>query len=201
MHNFRTSQENLQQQSQQLLALAQQSTQQQQQQILQLQQQQQHQSNIAALVGGGQGVAPDVIINGAGNCGRSSVPIVSSNFSEATASKNLNSGNSLLNRQMHLLHESSTSPPSSGTLSAKQLQQQLKGNSNSPSPSTSSENRHPLKKRLLDAVVHETLDGSSRNTPSGITGNANASLNVVDIMSVDGPDYALKIPKIVSIEN
>jgi len=51
----------------------QQRQQQHQQQLqLQLQQLQDHQSTIAALVGGGKGVARDLVINGSGG-GRSSV--------------------------------------------------------------------------------------------------------------------------------
>lgn len=176
----------MQQQSQQLLALAQQSAQQ-QQQILQQQQklaqQQQHQSNIAALVGGGQGVAPDVIINGAGNCGRSSVPICNTNFSEPDGGSG--TVNSITSRQIHSLNERSISP--SATFAAQQLQQQLK--SNSDSPSTSSENRHPLKKRLLDAIGRDPLESTSVNM--ALNGILNLNDNSTDCA-------ATKIAKLVS---
>ncbi|KAH7728185.1 Zinc fingerC2H2 type family protein [Aphelenchoides avenae] len=107
------------------------------QQLLQLQQQQkllaQHQSNISALVGAGAGVAPDAIINGAGNSGRSSVPADS---------------HSSLHGDLHL------SPP-------PQLAQAAAPTSTaSPAPQNVPDNRHPLKKRLLDAVAREAENAS-----------------------------------------
>nr|CAD2171514.1 unnamed protein product [Meloidogyne enterolobii] len=72
------------QQSQpQLKMVHQQRQQQHQQQLqLQLQQLQDHQSTIAALVGGGKGVARDLVINGSGG-GRSSVPsLIQQHFSK-----------------------------------------------------------------------------------------------------------------------
>uniref|UniRef100_A0A915CT26 C2H2-type domain-containing protein n=1 Tax=Ditylenchus dipsaci TaxID=166011 RepID=A0A915CT26_9BILA len=120
-----------------------------------LAQQQQHQSNIAALVGGGMGVAPDVIINGAGNCGRSSVPIGAGSTSR-TAQDNLTEPSVT---HQHILSASSSS----------------KSNSDSPTPA---ENRHPLKKRLLDAVARETESCSSAVVDVVMDENAESSNKV-----------------------
>lgn len=155
--------------------------------LLQVQQQQkllaqqQHQSNIAALVGGGMGVAPDVIINGAGTCGRSSVPICSSTISNS----------SLRNIVTSLDNISVSSSPltiattSFSTFNVSQQQQcattNSASNTNSPVALTSnSETR--LKKRLLDSVTRE---------------NENNNF-VVDFVNSDQPESASKIAKIVS---
>ncbi|KAI1724486.1 transcription factor HIVEP3 [Ditylenchus destructor] len=133
--------------------------------LLQIQQNKllaQHQSNIAALVGGGMGVAPDaihsadVIVNGAGNCGRSSVPIgagsVTSRNQSATGSDN--------------------SPPVS-EISAQQMVCTFRNAANdSPNPS---ENRHPLKKRLLDAVAREAENNSESTMVDVVSDQAESS--------------------------
>ncbi|KAI6191972.1 Transcription factor HIVEP3 [Aphelenchoides bicaudatus] len=113
----------------------------------QLQQQQkllaqkQHQSNIAALVGGGAGVAPDSLILNGSSSGRSSVPIGSGTTGAGVQA----------------------SPP-------------IPTNRNAGSPSTSStgsENRHPLKKRLLESVAKNSSDAnnaqSTTSSPTSVT--------------------------------
>lgn len=160
--------------------------------LLQVQQQQrllaqqQHQSNIAALVGGGMGVAPDVIINGAGTCGRSSVPIGS-----ATGVSNGTLRN-IVTALDNVSVSSSPSTISTASFSTFVSQQQSinsdsainTSNRNSPISSTNNaEARYPLKKRLLDSVARES---ESNNF-------------VIDVVNSDQPESATKIAKIVSI--
>jgi hypothetical protein len=111
----------------------------------------QHQSNISALVGAGAGVAPDAIINGAGNSGRSSVPVDSGT-------------------PMH--NEIRLSPPQQAKPSAANT------STSSPAPSVSSENKHPLKKRLLEFAREAE----------------NASTDALH----DSAQSASKVPKVVS---
>lgn len=163
----------------------QQTTFNQQQLLLQVQQQQrllaqqQHQSNIAALVGGGMGVAPDAIIHDAGTCGRSSVPICSSTIS-----------NGFLQNIVTALDNISvsSSPLTIATASTFNVSQQQQcattdsgSNTNSPVALTSNSEAR-LKKRLLDSVTRE-----------------NENNNFIDnFVNSDQPESATKIAKIVS---
>jgi hypothetical protein len=112
----------------------------------------------------GMGVAPDVIINGAGNCGRSSVPIgAGGNRSETQEN--------------------------SPVLELLPTGHQLMASSKSTSDSPPVENRHPLKKRLLDAVAREAENASGPSSSS----------MMMDVV-VDDDESSTKVPKIVSIQ-
>ena len=138
----------------------------QQQQIYMLQQQQkllaqkQHQTNIAALVGGGAGVAPEQLVLDSLSNGRSSVPA-------NTGAQNVQA-----------------SPPI-----------QTAG-----SPSTSSENRHPLKKRLLESVAKNSCDGANSTTssPTSVTPSTTNSNSMPNIDIHEAQNSPAKIQKLVS---
>ncbi|CAD5233782.1 unnamed protein product [Bursaphelenchus xylophilus] len=136
-------------QQQQLLLLHQQQIQQQQKLLAQ----QQHQSTIAALVGGGAGVAPELFANNIFG-GRNSVPISSS------------PGPS----RVQNVATSSTAAPSP-PLGSKN------GTSSPSTSSTCSENRHPLKKRLLESVARHSSDMDLNHRSPGTPTSACSSMD------------------------
>ncbi|KAI6173238.1 Transcription factor HIVEP3 [Aphelenchoides besseyi] len=152
------------------------NAQQQQQQLLVLQQQkllaqQIHQSNIAALVGGGAGVAPDPVINGCS--GRSSVPIGAGN------------GGARCSTMHQIVAEATASPPQTGS----------KNGTSSPSTSsTGSENRHPLKKRLLESVRNSDAH-SATASPTSVTPIASNASSMPNIDMHEAQNSPAKIAK------
>ncbi|KAI6222994.1 Transcription factor HIVEP3 [Aphelenchoides fujianensis] len=163
---------NAQQQQQQLLLLQQQ----QQQKLLA---QQQHQSNIAALVGGGAGVAPDPVING-GCSGRSSVPIGAGTGARCNSMHQFVAAAAAVN-----------SPPP----------QASKNGTSSPSTSsTGSENRHPLKKRLLESVRHSDAN-SAACSPTSVTPTASAASSIPNIDMHEAQNSPAKIAKLGDFES
>ncbi|KAI6232100.1 Transcription factor HIVEP3 [Aphelenchoides besseyi] len=157
------------------------NAQQQQQQLLVLQQQkllaqQIHQSNIAALVGGGAGVAPDPVINGCS--GRSSVPI------------GAGSGGARCSTMHQIVAEATASPPQTGS----------KNGTSSPSTSsTGSENRHPLKKRLLESVRNSDAH-SATASPTSVTPIASNASSMPNIDMHEAQNSPAKIAKMSLIE-
>ncbi|CAD5230409.1 unnamed protein product [Bursaphelenchus okinawaensis] len=149
-------------QQQQLFLLQQQQLQQQQQKLMA---QQQHQSTIAALVGGGAGVAPELFANNMFG-GRNSVPMSSSpGPSRATTSGAPTFGSPAMTSSFATT--SAPSPP----LGSKN------GTSSPSTSSTCSENRHPLKKRLLESVARHSSDMDLNHRSPGTPTSACSSMD------------------------
>lgn len=154
----------------------------QQQLLLNIQQQnkilaqQQHQSNIAALVGGGMGVAPDVIINSSEKYEQSSVSVGSSTISNCSLQNNVTPFDNV---------SVVSSPLMISTTSQQQKQSVIANFECNTNSSVTSNLKTRIKKRLLDSMNQE---------------NENNNYNVA-VADSNQSELVTKIAKIVNFIN